>query len=115
MKSTPRKRLIRRHTKIRAKIHGTAKRPRLAVARSVAHIQAQLIDDENGKTIIGISDISLKTKGTKKERAFKVGAELAKKAIEKGIEEAVFDRGGYTYHGRVEAVAEGARKSGLRF
>lgn len=113
MKSSPREKLYRRHARVRAKIRGTARRPRLAVSRSSAHIQAQLIDDEKGVTLFGFSDRALKKKATKKEKAEIVGTELAKKALAGGIRAAVFDRGGYRYHGRVAALADGARKEGL--
>ena len=99
----------RRHKKIRAKIFGTAEVPRLSVFKSNQYIYAQLIDDDKGKTIV-----SAKGKLSVKE-AEKIGKLIAKKAREKKIEKVVFDRGGYGYHGRVKALAEGARKGGLRF
>jgi len=114
------KRIIR-HRKIRAKIRGTANVPRLCVFRSNKHIYAQIINDENNQTIFSISDKELKTKGKKKntEIAFALGELLAKKLKEmsetKHIEKIVFDRSGYKYHGRVKALAEGARKAGLKF
>ena len=105
---------INRHRRIRAAIEGTAQRPRLAVQRSLKHIHAQLIDDLSGKTIIGVSDVSLKiSKGTKTERAQAVGEALATKAKVKKITVVVFDRGGNKYHGRIKALAEAARKTGL--
>lgn len=104
----------RRRTRVRGKIFGTSKHPRLSVFRSGKHIYAQLIDDKKGETLVSVSDLTLK-EGTKTEKAGVVGGELAKKAIKLKIKEAIFDRGGYKYHGRVKAVAEGARKGGLKF
>ncbi|PIS17368.1 MAG: 50S ribosomal protein L18 [Candidatus Nealsonbacteria bacterium CG09_land_8_20_14_0_10_42_14] len=105
-----------RHKRIRAKVVGTAKKPRLCVSRSNKHIYAQLIDDEKGRILAAASDTELKKgKRTKINKAQEVGKLLAKKAQEKKIEKVVFDRGGYKYHGRVKAVAEGAREGGLRF
>ena len=89
-------------------------RPRLAVFRSTQHIYAQIIDDASHKTLASASDLSIKT-GTKREKALLVGEEVAKKAKTKKISKIVFDRGGYRYHGRIAAVAEGARKGGLEF
>jgi len=113
------KRRFRRHKRVRAKIFGTKERPRLCVFRSAKHIYAQLrIDDENGKTIISTSDLKFKKskkEKTKKEKAFEVGKMIAEKAREIKIEKVVFDRGGYKYHGRVKALAEGARSGGLKF
>lgn len=114
MKSSPKEKLIRRHKKIRAKVRGVSTCPRLSVSRSGRYMRAQLIDDERGITLMAVSDITLE-KGTKKERAGKVGSMLAKKAIEQGITKVVFDRGGYRYHGRVAALAESARAAGLQF
>lgn len=108
----------RRHKRIRAKVFGTSKVPRLVVFRSNKHIYAQLIDDEKGKTIAAASDLELKTKRkkiSKIDKASEVGKLVAKKAIDKKITKVVFDRGGYAYHGRVKAVAEGAREGGLKF
>ena len=99
----------RRHRRVRAKIQGTAKVPRLCVFRSHQHIYAQLIDDDKGKTIAvasGQANIA---------QAKKVGKLIAKEALAKKIEKVVFDRGGYKYHGKVKAVAEGAREGGLKF
>lgn len=104
----------RRHNRVRAKISGDSKRPRLCVFRSNAHIYAQLIDDVANKVILEVKDFDIKT-GTKTEIATKVGEKIAKLATEKKIKEIVFDRGGYKYHGRVKALAEGARKEGLKF
>lgn len=111
----------RRHKRVRAKISGTKERPRLCVFRSKKHTYAQLIDDENGKTLILSSDQEIKNlpkdaKTTKKvTNAFEVGKLIAKKALLKKIERVVFDRAGYQYHGRVKSVAEGAREGGLKF
>ncbi|MBT6401828.1 50S ribosomal protein L18 [candidate division WWE3 bacterium] len=105
----------RRHHKIRAKLSGTALRPRLVVFRSITNNYVQLINDDEGKVIAEASDIKSKEKGTKVEKAKKVGEEIAKKAKDNKVEEVVFDRCGYKYHGRVKAVAEGAREGGLKF
>jgi large subunit ribosomal protein L18 len=118
MKQSQRQRLAQRHARIRTTVHGTSVCPRLSVSRSVAHIQAQLIDDEKGVTIFGFSDLNLAGKAgkaTKMERAERVGEEIAKRAVAGGIKKAVFDRGGYRYHGRIAALAAGARKGGLEF
>lgn len=103
-----------RHKRVRGKIYGAKKRPRLCVFRSANHIYAQIINDEQGKTIVSADDREIK-KGKKTERAQKVGVSIAEKALEKKIKEVVFDRGGYKYHGRVKALAEGARERGLIF
>lgn len=118
----------RRHKRVRAKIKGTVKLPRLCVFRSNKHIYAQLIDDEKSHTLASASDLELKKFKTKKKKqkdqknltpkvmiAYEVGKLIAKKATEKKIEKVVFDRGGYKYHGRVKALAEGAREGGLKF
>ncbi len=102
-----------RHKRVRAKISGTPQRPRISVFRSLKHTYAQLVDDSKGVTLVSANDYGVKKNKT--ESAFAVGEELAKKAKEKKISEVVFDRGGYLYHGRVKAVAEGARKGGLKF
>lgn len=103
---------------IRRKIAGTGEKPRLSVFRSNAEIYAQLIDDNNSKTLVSASsrdkDISAQ-KGTRVEKSKLVGAAIARKALELGIQKVVFDRGGNLYHGRVKAVAEGAREGGLQF
>lgn len=104
---------IKRHKRVRARIKGDAKIPRLCVFRSISHIYAQLIDDSKGKTIVSIKDTDLK--GKKTDVAKKVGSLIAEKAKEKKIEQVIFDRGGYKYHGRVKALAEGAREGGLKF
>jgi large subunit ribosomal protein L18 len=106
----------RRHRRIRGKVVGTAERPRLAVFRSNKGIFAQLIDDESGKTLAGASWLGLGTfAGSKTEQAAEVGKAVAAAAKKAGIETVVFDRGGYLYHGRVKALAEGAREGGLTF
>ncbi len=107
----------RRHKRVRKKAFGTAERPRLCVFRSNKHIYAQLIDDEKGKTLFSANDIQLKSekKLVKTERAREVGKLIAKKALERGIRKVVFDRGGYKYHGRIRALAEGSREGGLKF
>ncbi len=103
----------RRQHRVRARISGSASRPRLAVFRSNAHIYAQLIDDETGTTLASAHD--MRFSGTKSERARAVGAAIAKAAVEKKISTVVFDRGGFLYTGRVRELAEGARESGLQF
>src|ERR1700756_436567 len=106
----------RRHRRIRGKIFGTAERPRLVVFRSNKGISAQLVDDDAGKTLAGASWVGLESfSGNKTEQAEQVGKALAAAAKEAGIEAVVFDRGGYLYHGRVKALAEGAREGGLKF
>jgi large subunit ribosomal protein L18 len=106
----------RRHRRIRGKISGTAERPRLVVYRSNKGISAQLVDDLSGKTLAGATWLGLKSfKGNKTEQAAEVGKLLAGAAKEAGIESCVFDRGGYLYHGRVKALADGAREGGLKF
>ena len=111
---------LKRHERVRNKISGTAARPRLSVYRSLNHIYAQIIDDVAGNTLVACSTVekaiaeSVKEL-TKKEAAKVVGQEVAKRALEKGITEVVFDRGGYVYMGRVECVADGAREAGLMF
>jgi large subunit ribosomal protein L18 len=107
----------RRHRRIRGKVAGTAERPRLAVFRSNTGIFAQLVDDASGRTIAGASWLGLPKsfKGSKTEQAAEVGKLVAAAAKKAGIETVVFDRGGYLYHGRVKALAEGAREGGLRF
>ena len=105
----------RRHRRIRGKVSGTAERPRLAVYRSNKGISAQLIDDLEGRTLAAASWINLKNaKGNKTDQASEVGKLLAANAKTAGLDKCVFDRGGYLYHGRVKALAEGAREGGLR-
>lgn len=107
-----------RHTRVRRKVQSTAERPRLVVFRSLKHIYAQVVDDAEGRTLVSASSLDESLKGqelTFKDRAAKVGELIAAKAQEKGISSVVFDRGGYKYHGRVAALAEGARSKGLDF
>lgn len=108
---------IKRHGRIRNKITGTAARPRLNVFRSAKHIYAQLIDDETGVTLGAASSLEkgFEGKGGNKEAAREIGKKIAEVAKAKGIEDVVFDRGGYLYHGRVKELAEGAREGGLKF
>ena len=113
---TVRKARERRHKRVRAKVFGTAERPRLVVFRSNRGIEAQLVDDLEAKTLAAASWLHLsKTKGSKTDQAAEVGKLLAQRAKEVGVESAVFDRGGYLYHGRVKALAEAAREGGLKF
>ncbi len=111
------KKRIRRHKRVRGKIFGTAQKPRLCVFRSLKYIYAQVIDDENGKTLASASslDKEFNQYGGNKEAAKLVGQAVAKAALDKGITEVVFDRGGYIFHGRVQELAEGAREAGLKF
>lgn len=107
---------VRRHKRVRTKVSGTASTPRLNVFRSNAQIFAQIIDDEAGKTLASSSSIELKLKnGGNAEGTREVGKDIAKKAVKAGITSVVFDRGGYQYHGRVQALAEAAREAGLEF
>ena len=111
---------IRRHARVRKSISGTAERPRLNVFRSLSEIYAQIIDDDAGRTIVSASTIDKELReevhGLKKtEQARLVGEAVAKRAMDKGVQQVVFDRGGYRYIGRVKALADGARKAGLEF
>jgi len=107
---------LRRHIRIRRKVSGTAETPRLAVYRSNKNISVQLIDDVNGVTLAATGSINLKlVQGGNVEAAKLVGAEIAKLALSKNIEKVVFDRGGYLYHGRIQALADAAREAGLKF
>lgn len=110
----------KRHRRVRTKINGSPERPRLNVFRSSKNIYAQVIDDLSGKTLVAASSLDPQLRselsvGGNKEAARKVGALLARKAIDQGIKDVVFDRGGYLYHGRVKELAEGAREGGLNF
>jgi large subunit ribosomal protein L18 len=108
----------RRHERVRKSVEGTAERPRLAVFRSLTHIYAQVIDDTQGRTVVAASDMEQAlrdVKGNKSERAKAVGSAVAKKAIDAGVTQVVFDRGGNRFHGRVKALAEAAREAGLKF
>ena len=108
---------IKRHNRVRGKISGTPERPRLSVFRSEKNIYAQIIDDVAGNTLVSASSVEkgFEGSGANKEGARTVGKLIAERAIAKGIEEVVFDRGGYIYHGRVQELAEGAREGGLKF
>jgi large subunit ribosomal protein L18 len=114
---TTREARLRRHRRVRGKVRGTAERPRLAVFRSNRGIFAQLVDDDAGKTMAAASWLELPRsfKGAKSEQATEVGKALAQAAKKAGVEGVVFDRGGYLFHGRVKALAEGAREGGLSF
>ena len=111
---------LRRHKRVRKKLFGTPERPRLCVFKSIKHIYAQIIDDENGLTLVTASTLSsdLRAKisgGNNAEAAKAVGEVIGRKAVEKNITNVVFDRGGYLYHGKVKALAEAAREAGLSF
>ena len=119
-KSYTREARVRRHARVREKIAGTGERPRLAVFRSLSHIYAQVINDDEGKTLAAAStldaDIKKEAKGKKKSaEAALVGTMIAKRAKDKGIAQVAFDRGGFKYQGRVKALADAARKAGLKF
>jgi len=117
-KNTSRAARLRRHERVRKTVAGTPGRPRLAVYRSLTHIYAQVIDDEQGRTLAAASDVEKDlrpAKGNKSERAKAVGAALAQKAKAAGVTAVVFDRGGNKYHGRVKALADAAREGGLKF
>lgn len=112
----------RRHHRVRNKVHGSAERPRLVVFRSLKNIEGQLVDDDAGVTLVGLStvcpelrDFTAEGQNKRVETAFAAGKRLAEKAREKGVSSVVFDRGGYRYHGRVKAFADGARDGGLEF
>jgi large subunit ribosomal protein L18 len=112
--STPEKRRLKRRRRVRAKVHGTAERPRISVFRSNRGISAQLVDDETGRTIAAVQWTEADLRDLKKaEQSTKAGELLAQRAKAAGIETAVFDRGGYQYHGRVKAFAEGVREGGI--
>jgi large subunit ribosomal protein L18 len=104
----------RRHLRVRKRVTGTAERPRLVVFRSLKHITAQIVDDVQGRTLITVGSTGI-DKGKKAEKSLEVGKQIAAKAKDVGITKVVFDRAGYKYHGRVKAVAEGAREGGLEF
>ena len=112
----------KRHRRIRKKLQGTAERPRLVVFRSLRNLEGQIVDDDASRTIIGLSTLAEelknfkgKSRNPRVEAAFEAGRLLAEKAKAAGVEKVIFDRGGYKYHGRVKAFAEGARKGGLDF
>lgn len=118
-KRSPRELRLRRHRRVRRRVRGTSERPRLAVFRSNMHIYAQVIDDTAGRTLVaastkdkGLADLSGKTKT---ERSREVGRLIAERAKENGIDKVVFDRGGFKYHGRIQALADAAREAGLDF
>jgi large subunit ribosomal protein L18 len=116
MSTSVREARLRRHRRVRGKVSGTAERPRLVVFRSNRGIFAQLVDDEAGRTLASASWLANRGhKGTKTDQAAEVGKTLAAAAKKAGVETCVFDRGGYLYHGRVQALAEGAREGGLTF
>lgn len=108
---------LKRHARVRSKISGTPECPRMDVFRSAKHIYVQIIDDVNGVTLAAASTVEkdFGAYGGNKEAAKKIGELIAKRALEKGIENVVFDRGGYIYHGRIKELAEGAREGGLKF
>jgi large subunit ribosomal protein L18 len=106
---------LRRHRRVRSKVSGTSERPRLVVFRSNRGIFAQLVDDESGRTLTSASWTTVSDSGSKIDQAREVGKALAATAKKAGIERCVFDRGGYLFHGRVKALAEGAREGGLEF
>jgi large subunit ribosomal protein L18 len=106
---------LRRKKRVRAKIFGTKERPRLSIFRTNQHFYAQIIDDEEGKTLIGVNSLQFKEKLTNKEKVIKVAEVLAEKAKEKGIKKIVFDRNGFSYKGRIKIFAEKLRDLGLEF
>ena len=121
-KKTRRSARLRRHRSIRKKLAGTAERPPLGVYRSLRQIEGQVVDDDAGRTLVGLNslhpevrDFEAEGQHRKVEQAFVAGKLLAEKALQAGIETVVFDRGGYKYHGRVKAFADGAREGGLKF
>ena len=118
--NTSREARQRRHERIRRNLHGTAERPRLNVFRSLMHIYAQVIDDDLGNTLVAASTLDPEMREqleglNKSQQAARVGQLVAKRALDKGLKTVVFDRGGYPYHGRVKALADGAREGGLEF
>ncbi|MBG0777206.1 MAG: 50S ribosomal protein L18 [Desulfovibrionaceae bacterium] len=119
MNKTKKEQRMRRKMRIRKKIFGTAERPRLIVFRSNAHMYVQVVDDETGNTLVSTSSLVMAKDGStvhaNKEGASEVGKAIAKLALEKNIEQVVFDRNGYLYHGRIKALADGAREGGLKF
>jgi large subunit ribosomal protein L18 len=111
---------LQRHQRIRRNIHGTTDRPRLNVFRSLQHIYAQVIDDDQGNTLAAASTVDPELHGkldgmNKSQQAARVGQLVAERAVAKGLKQVVFDRGGYPYHGRIKALADGAREGGLEF
>ncbi len=119
-KLTRRERIRKKHLRVRKKVFGTSERPRLSVYKSLKHIYAQIVDDTKGVTLVSASTLDKELRDklaelTKTEEAREVGRLIAKRALEKGIKKVVFDRGGFIYHGRIKALAEGAREGGLEF
>ncbi|MBB4634466.1 50S ribosomal protein L18 [Longimicrobium terrae] len=117
---TREERRARRHRRVRGKVHGTSERPRLVIHRSINHVEAQVVDDIAGRTLVGLSTLDSELRArraelTKTEASHAAGKALAQKARDMGVTQVVFDRGGYVYHGRVKAFAEGAREGGLEF
>lgn len=108
-------RRLRIKTAVRGKVSGSAERPRLTVFRSNKQIYAQIIDDSQGRTLVGASSLKFDGQIAKREQAAKVGAEVAQKALAAGIDQVVFDRNGYLYHGRIKELADAARNAGLKF
>lgn len=106
---------LNKHRRMRFHLKGTTERPRLAVFRSARHIYAQIIDDSIGSTLVSASSLNAEVNGSKTDTARQVGEMIAKRALEKDIKQVVFDRGGNIYHGRIKALAEGAREAGLDF
>ena len=114
-RATRREGRTRRHERVREKVRGSAARPRLAVFRSLTHIYAQLVDDDAGRTLVAASSLDAKDAKQKRiEQAKAVGTALGDRAKQKGVTEVVFDRGGYRYHGRVKALADGVRAAGVK-
>lgn len=105
----------KRHKRVRSRVFGTPDRPRLVVHRSLKHIEAQVVDDIAGRPLLGVNSQSLDVDGTKTDQARETGRKVAELAREEGIDRVVFDRGGYLFHGRIKALAEGAREAGLKF
>lgn len=116
MKSSSQAR-VKRHRRIRKKVTGTAERPRLAVFRSNKHVYAQIIDDVSGRTLASASSVdpTLKSESNSVESAGKVGSLIAQRAVDLGVSSVVFDRGGFKFHGKIKALADGAREKGLQF
>lgn len=117
---TPRAKRVRRHLRVRRRVHGTQERPRLAVFRSSVHIYAQIVDDTVGRTLVAASDLDAdlrsQREGLKKtDMAKQVGQSIGQRAVAAGLKKVVFDRGGFQYHGRVKALADSAREAGLEF
>lgn len=117
---TPRAKRVRRHLRVRRRVHGTRERPRLAVFRSSVHIYAQIVDDTVGRTLVAASDLEADLRSQREGRkktdvAKQVGKAIGERALAAGLTKVVFDRGGFQYHGRVKALADSAREAGLQF